>query len=150
MKQQETSIPFHSMIDVITNSSSEIFVYSKRSIKPAKDLLTELLKLNGSDKTCDDVFELSLKCTETAEIIEFYLDDIKDDLFNELDDEGQESYINDVLNGKRKEPDWWDEYEINYHASNKLVIKSKDAKYTHLIDLLIELMYSPEWYEHGN
>jgi len=54
-------IPVHSVIDIITNSSSEIFCNSEKSIEPAKDLINEMLRLMGSDKTCDDIFEISLE-----------------------------------------------------------------------------------------
>ena len=46
---------------MITNSSTEIFVDCQGSVKPAKDLLQELLKLQGSDKSVNEVFEVTLE-----------------------------------------------------------------------------------------
>lgn len=55
------SIPFHSFIDVITNSSTEIFVgCHSNTIAFAKDFINELLKVSKSDKTADDLFEFEI------------------------------------------------------------------------------------------
>lgn len=54
-------IPIQSFIDVVTNSSTEIFVeattYTKDHII---DMVNEILKAGGSDKTCDDLFDIQL------------------------------------------------------------------------------------------
>ena len=54
-------IPIQSFIDVVTNSSTEIFVeattYTKDHII---NMVNEILKAGGSDKTCDDLFEVEL------------------------------------------------------------------------------------------
>lgn len=50
-------INIHSFVDLITNSSSEIYVYaSNGTIKSVKELINNLLKGVGSDKTADDLF----------------------------------------------------------------------------------------------
>jgi hypothetical protein len=50
-------INIHSFVDLITNSSSEIYVYaSDGTVKAVKDLINNLLKGVGSDKTADDLF----------------------------------------------------------------------------------------------
>jgi len=55
-------IPVHSFIDVITNSSTEIFVnVTNNTIQYAKDLINTILKESGSDKTADDLYEFSFK-----------------------------------------------------------------------------------------
>jgi len=47
----------HSFSDVITNSSSEIFVNSNRdTIKTVKKLINYFLEKGGSDKKADDLF----------------------------------------------------------------------------------------------
>ena len=52
----------HSVIDVITNSSSEIYVEAtQHTIKNVKELVDNLFKLTGSTIKCDDVFDISLK-----------------------------------------------------------------------------------------
>ncbi len=55
-------IPVHSFIDVITNSSSEVFVTSDRSTVAAmKDAINALLSVAGSKERCDDLFEVVLE-----------------------------------------------------------------------------------------
>lgn len=49
----------HSVIGLITNSSTEMFMDFKGSIEPLKELINELLKTSG--KTCDEVFKLSIR-----------------------------------------------------------------------------------------
>lgn len=57
-----------SISDVITNSSSEIFtIYRRGDFKTIKEIVDELLKLAGSDKTFDDLFELKIWTTEEAD-----------------------------------------------------------------------------------
>jgi len=51
----------HSVIDLITNSSTEIFVDFSNSIKPVKELVNEFLKVQESDKTCDDIFDIRIE-----------------------------------------------------------------------------------------
>jgi len=59
-------IPIHSVIDVITNSSTEIFTNaSKNAPKVFKELIDSILKIAGSDKTSDDLFEFTVKTFPT-------------------------------------------------------------------------------------
>ena len=50
----------HSFIDVITNSSTEIFIDYSRSIRPCKEMINEMLKTFGVEQSCDDIFEVKL------------------------------------------------------------------------------------------
>lgn len=50
----------HSSIDLITNSSTEMFIDFSGSIDPLKELINEVLNLSGSNLTCDDVFTLTV------------------------------------------------------------------------------------------
>lgn len=55
------TIRVHSFVDIITNSSSEIFVEANQNtINNVKNLVNSLLSLAGSKSTCDDLFELEL------------------------------------------------------------------------------------------
>jgi hypothetical protein len=54
-------ILLHSITDLITNSSTTIYTYSERSLEPCKEMINVMLKMFGSDKTCDDIFELSVE-----------------------------------------------------------------------------------------
>jgi hypothetical protein len=61
-------IPIHSLVDVITNSSSEIFVQADKStVNTIKKLVTTLLAAAGATITADDLFtfELVSKCFDS-------------------------------------------------------------------------------------
>ena len=161
MKHQTTiKIPVHSLIDLITNSSTEIFVNSESSVKPAKELLTELLKLEGSLKTVDDVFTVSLQkdygsyfSEVLAENMEEYDEETAKKLgFNgdwRTDDEIAQKYLEDIESGKIEEPDYFedlmDSHEINVDVN--LVVKSNDPAYDHFLVLLKTFLYSPDYQE---
>jgi hypothetical protein len=52
-------IPIHSFVDVITNSSSEIFISADEgTVKAVKELINNLLKGVGSTQTADDLFDI--------------------------------------------------------------------------------------------
>ena len=52
-------IPVHSFVDVITNSSSEIFTSANEgTVKAVKELINNLLIGVGSNKTADDLFDI--------------------------------------------------------------------------------------------
>lgn len=54
-------IPVHSFIDLITNSSSETYISASSSTVTAfKEIIDGILKGSGSEKTCDDLFNLTL------------------------------------------------------------------------------------------
>jgi hypothetical protein len=62
-------IPIHSFVDLITNSSTEIFVEANaETVKTVKALVNELLKIAASELKADDLFNFELKtscdCTE--------------------------------------------------------------------------------------
>lgn len=51
----------HSIVDVITNSSTEIFsLPHKGTVNIIKDMINEILKEVGSDKTADDLFDIKI------------------------------------------------------------------------------------------
>jgi len=59
-------LKIHSIVDVITNSSTVIFIYQD-SVKEAKELVQEVLNLAGIvDKTPDDVFYYGVFCDENV------------------------------------------------------------------------------------
>lgn len=58
---RQLKIRVHSVIDIITNSSTEIFVSANySSIEAIKRLINHFLKMTNSDKTCDDLFEITI------------------------------------------------------------------------------------------
>ena len=55
----------HSVVDVITNSSTVIFVQAgDQTIKSAKDIAQKVLDLAGSDKKAEDLFDFKIEYDE--------------------------------------------------------------------------------------
>jgi len=161
MKHQTTvKIPFHSMIDLITNSSTEIFVDSENSIEPAKAVMAELLKLNHSLKTVDEIFTFTVEedLEVLADVLSEHLGDYDEETYNELGLEKAnykesydicEKYAKDIQDGKIEKPDYLDDMlnDNEYNIDSKLVITSNDPKYDHFLILLETFLYSPEYQE---
>ena len=154
---KEIILPVHSVIDLITNSSTEIFVNSKNSLEPAKELLNELLKIEGSDKTCDDVFDVSLKMDEynIVTYFEYSCEYEHKELYKELGLATEKDWkkrdkikkiAKEITDGTREMPEIDNEGAIQTH----IVVKCKDAKYEKFIDILIKFLYSPDYYEYSN
>lgn len=62
-------LKIQSFSDIITNSSTEIFtLYTRSDFNLLKDIVNSLLKVAGSDKTFDDLFELKIYTSKDAEI----------------------------------------------------------------------------------
>lgn len=58
-----------SVIDVITNSSTEVYkIYNQSSVKAIKDLLEEVLRLGGYEGSVDDFVEIKLTHADWKEI----------------------------------------------------------------------------------
>lgn len=63
-------IKIQSVSDIITNSSTEVFmVYDNNAFKNIKELVNAILALAGSDQTFDDLFEIK------ACVSEYFLDE---------------------------------------------------------------------------
>jgi len=55
-------IPVHSIVDVITNSSTVIYTEATRNaVELSKTLINRVLSVAGSDKTADDLFDISVR-----------------------------------------------------------------------------------------
>lgn len=57
-----------SINDVITNSSTEIYQEAtKYTVKAVKEIINVILKIGGSDKSCDDLFIVSINYEDMLE-----------------------------------------------------------------------------------
>lgn len=80
----------NSITDVITNSSTSVFVvYDESNIKTIKELVNSILEISG-EYTFDDLFDIQMIVNEEA--IEDYFD--KDEITQEDIDEYQNIYWN--------------------------------------------------------
>lgn len=58
---KDIKVNIHSIVDVITNSSTEIFIgVHSKSIDMIKEVINDILELSNSTKTVDDLFEFEL------------------------------------------------------------------------------------------
>ena len=65
----------HSIVDLITNSSTQIYVEASEStIKALRELISNILKMGGSTKTCDDLFTIELNPNDIKESEEYCSD----------------------------------------------------------------------------
>jgi hypothetical protein len=51
----------HSFVDLITNSSTEMYIDYSGSVEPCKEMINGIFKTFGVEKTCDEVFDITLK-----------------------------------------------------------------------------------------
>lgn len=66
-------VKIQSISDIITNSSSEVFViYDQNGIDTIKDIVNSILKLAKSEYSCDDLFDIQLVWDD---IVEQYYND---------------------------------------------------------------------------
>jgi hypothetical protein len=77
MKTPIVLIAVHSMVDLITNSSSEIFVAANdKTVKTIQQIVDHLLALGGSEKKAKDLFRIELASAYDTEDYEMvYLTD---------------------------------------------------------------------------
>lgn len=65
-----------SLNDVVTNSSMEIYQEATQyTVDAVKDIINVILKISGSDKSCDDLFTISI---DYENMLDSYFEDILD------------------------------------------------------------------------
>ena len=149
MKKGIIKIIPHSIVDVITNSSTEIYTWQNNSVKPCKEMLQEFLTAFEIDKTFDDLFYVNGFCDiyTYKEYLSEHEGDTLDD--TDLSTEEVEAIIEDVLQGKIQRPDWiiaaeestnWN----NFPPQSYITIKAKDPKYDVLTQKIEKFLSSPE------
>lgn len=99
-------INIQSISDLITNSSTEVFVvYEESNIKSIKELVNAILSLNGIDKTFDDYFKIEMMVNYDS--LGYALEDLYDEdnpndeipeaaKFNNIEWEEQEDYLRTI------------------------------------------------------
>lgn len=93
----QVSLPintFHSMADIITNSSTEIFIIAgDNTIAGIKELINALFKVAGSETTCDDVFTIEY---DWERYVDYYFEDDYE-RFCEDNDGDSENFIEAIF-----------------------------------------------------
>lgn len=147
-------IKFHSVIDVITNSSTEIYSWYDGSVSACREMLEEIFKVFGVEEKVDDIFYIHLSYDYYI-----YIDYISDNkLENEFENypnnwSEQNEYVKDfveqVYSGKISKPKWMDDAENaeNYSGrtpSNEFTILTKKPEYKELAKKIEKFLYSPD------
>jgi hypothetical protein len=146
-------IPLHSVIDIITNSSTEIFTYSEGSVEPCREVLTEVLKLMGEDTPIDEMFELAVEpdMDRFETYLQYELNYDNPDLEEIIKEKYDLSSFNEDISVLRK---IYEEFEEDFEQGEyfelptNLVIKPKDEKFNALAEKLINFLYSTDAVEH--
>lgn len=140
-------IKIHSVIDLITNSSTEIFTYSNSSDTAMKEMINELFKSFNIDKTCDDVFNVVV-LAESYDYKE-YLGELfeREEDAEGFTDENFEAKFKEVETCLIPKPKWFFEAEKqeNYDGFSKetyLNISPKFPEYQNLAKLIRSFLYS--------
>lgn len=134
-------IKIHSIIDLITNSSTEIFTFYNNCPDAIIELMDAVLKTFDIDKDVNELFHIKV-LPNMDNLIEYYRDE-NDCSFNEADrivNEQIQAYIKDEID----KPEWIDAIN-NYSAQcgNELHIIAKDPKYVDLASKIVKLINSP-------
>ena len=154
MKNKTIKLSLHSIVDLITNSSTVIFTYSEGSLDAVKALIDEIIKVFSSDisqykgLTVDDLFYFGI-FLDDVDLYSEYWEDNKDELNDDFKyPEDIEQYIDDILTEKIIKPQWMistENAEIcceYYKANNSLYIKAKDEQHIELANKLLKYLYS--------
>ena len=135
-KKKMIKFKVHSVIDVITNSSTEIYSWYDGSVSACKEMINEFIKTFGiEDKTADDIF-----------YIDVFLDSYDYTDFMDKDTKEIEQMIKDVLCGKIKKPQGFIDAEKSYNKNgNYFYIEPKSEDYKSLVDAIKKLLNSPTY-----
>jgi|GEM_PF-5269719 len=110
-------IAVHSLVDVITNSSTVIYVQvHDKTVKFMKEFIDYFLKKSGSKKTADQLFEFKMEMDP----------DLKSDRISDIMDEEDctEARALQILEEKLKDGDFTD---CNGYDKRQLVLVPKDG-----------------------
>lgn len=139
-------LKIHSVVDLITNSSTVIFTYSEGSLSALKELVNEMLKSFNKTETFDDVFYANVFLED-----DYYYIDYSEKYYPELemiDYNYLEDLKHKILIGEEEKPDWMIEAEKyddwSYRRSTTLEIIPKNPKDSKLAKLLIDYLYSTD------
>ena len=80
-------LKIHSIVSLITNSSTVLYTDSRKSVDAVKDVIREIFKLHNIDKKVEDVFAISLEIDDFDEAVYEYIDDNCEDFGIEYNDE---------------------------------------------------------------
>lgn len=118
--------------DVITNSSSETFVwYTREGINQIKDIVNSILKLGGSNKTFDDYFTIN---------VDVDLEEVKEKCKipeEEFEKMSIEEIENVAMDNQPGDPEWYDYNTVP--TIDGVCIKAKNPNNKDIARLLMNI-----------
>jgi hypothetical protein len=145
---KEMKLKLHSVVALITNSSTVLYTDSSKSVDALKDVMVELFKLHNIDKEVSEVFDISLKIDDLDNYIyehimnnygEFGL--VADDDLSERVNGLTNNFMEEIKLGKDTE-NWTGTAMEEKSTSSYISIVAKDERYEYLSVLLKKLIYS--------
>jgi hypothetical protein len=146
-------INIHSVVDVITNSSTTVYTWQDNCIQPAKEMIQEFLKVFGIDKKVDDIFYID-SFLEWSYGYGEHKYSCENPFFNggewiDLPKDFIEKEIEKVLKKEIDKPAWMKESEEyrNYEGMTQptsLYILAKEEKYKDLAEKIKKFLNSTD------
>lgn len=144
-------LKIHSFTDLITNSSTVIYTYSKGSLQACQEMIDEFFKEFGIQKKCEDVFNLVVLLEDTevyGECFDKWLEK------NGIDPDSIdfEETMDKVQSGEIEKPKWMIEAETKpkrdrwgepNRTDTYLYISAKSPEHEPLAKLIRKFLYSP-------
>ena len=144
-------LKLHSVVDVITNSSTVIYTI-QNDIDVIKGLVQEVLTLMGkTDLTPDDVFYYTTSVEDYYYIDRAYDEELPSDVYDEdgdIIDRRLEEYVEKFLKGEIEKPEWAKNIEGSGETSVFMSITPKKEEFTKLGEHIVSVLNSPR-YEEG-
>ena len=134
----------HSFVDVITNSSTTIYVFQERALEAVKDVINEMLRVFGEEKGASDLFYFG--CFNSLESYQEYYEFYEDS--DGIDDYEVTALFFDILSGARDKPAWMIKAEQNEKSDRLLKIIPKYPEHKRLATKLMNFLNSSD-YEEG-
>jgi hypothetical protein len=150
-------VKIHSVIDLMTNSSTTVYTYSDHSAKAFEELADEILKTMGLTERCHDIFNVSVQVDQDG-LADYISDQIYDDPEGVPEEYRIQPYWktiqllqDDIRAGKVEKPDWYKSFEEQYSEHENysgytpqtfLEVSAKDPKYDGIAKLMVDFLYS--------
>lgn len=137
-------LKIHSVVDLITNSSTIIFTYSEGSIPALKELVNDMLLVFERAETFDDIFYIDLFLEEDYQYNEYVCENYPEINLDEIDlDELKKK----ILTRVEIKPQWMidaenSEHWSGYNLATVIEIIPKDKRYADLANSLLKYLYS--------
>ena len=116
-------IKTHSVVDLITNSSTSIFTWYNGSDIACREMVNEFIKaFEIKGVKFDDIFLCDVFC-EAEEYLDYYENTVRDkNKAPKLSDKELKDLLNDIIAGKTEKPQWLEELPVlDYEDLEQLI-----------------------------